>query len=91
MARDLGAPADLPSDAVAEALLQACEEALDRVLRSADGERETALDLLSADAYVTYAFEAAADDPSRLPALAERAMRRIADRAAPHLTAIERP
>jgi hypothetical protein len=91
MARDLGAAADGSADAVAEALLQACEGALDRVLRSADAERETALDLLSADAYVTYAFEAAADDPSRIAALAEQAMRRIADRAAPHLPPIERP
>ncbi len=40
--------------------------------------RDHALDLLAADALVTYAFEAAADDPERLVARADAAMRDIA-------------
>lgn len=84
MARDLDAGGDAPTD-IAQAFMNACEAALDRVLDSADASRETALDLLSADAYVTYAFEAAAEDPGRVLVLADQAMRRISDRAAAHL------
>jgi len=40
--------------------------------------RAHALDVLSADALLTYAFEAAADEPSRLTARADLAMQRIA-------------
>lgn len=40
-------------------------------------ERDQALDLLAADALVTYAFEAASDAPERIAAQAERAMERI--------------
>ena len=40
------------------------------------GGRELALDLLAADAFVTYAFEAQAEaDPARLAPLAERVAR----------------
>jgi hypothetical protein len=69
--------ADLPA---AEALLRAGETLLAAVLGSGDGEgREVALDLLAADACVTWAFEAAADEPGTLPARAEAAMRRITE------------
>lgn len=70
-------PASTP---VAEALLRAGEVLLDAVLRAASGEgRGVALDLLAADACVTWAFEAAADAPGTLGARAEAAMRRIAE------------
>ena len=49
-----------------------------RLLREAATTRESALDLLAADALVTYAFEAAADEPDTLPARVERATARIA-------------
>jgi len=62
----------------AEALIAASEALLARVLAGEDKSRATALDLLAADACVTYAFEAAADDPASIGALAERAMHRVA-------------
>jgi hypothetical protein len=65
---------------VAEALTQAGETLLRAVLdRPPEQAREGALDLLAADACVTWAFEAAADDPSTLPARAQEAMQRIAE------------
>lgn len=46
---------------------------LDRVAAQRDGGRELALDLLAADAFVTYAFEAQAEaEVAGLAALAER-------------------
>ena len=46
---------------------------LERVLARPDGGRELALDLLAADALVTYAFEAQAEQDTRgLVALAQR-------------------
>lgn len=62
------------------AWLAAAEAVLARVL--ADGatgtrSRDAALDLLAADALVTYAFEAAADAPARLPAVARDAIARL--------------
>jgi hypothetical protein len=43
-----------------------------------DATRESALDLLAADALVTYAFEAAAESPAGLASRATAAMHRIA-------------
>lgn len=64
---------------VADALVAAAESLLDGALGERAGEaREAALDLLAADACVTWAFEAAADAPSTLGARAEDAMRRLA-------------
>jgi hypothetical protein len=40
--------------------------------------RDHALDLLTADALITYAFEAAAEEPEQLVARADAAMHRIA-------------
>jgi hypothetical protein len=68
--------------ALPDALLAAGEQLLQRVLSASAKRRETAVDLLAADACVTYAFEAAADHPERLVALAERSMKRIAQLAA---------
>jgi len=63
----------------ADALLNAGELLVRTVLGSgADESRAVALDLLAADACVTWAFEAAADEPASLPVRAEAAMQRIA-------------
>ena len=47
-----------------------------------DAGREVALDLLAADALMTYAFEAAAQDPLTLSAVAKGAMWRVGEVAA---------
>ena len=63
---------------VAEALLDAADALLRLVLREGDDPaRERALDLLAADACVTWAFEAAADDPDTLGARARETMQRL--------------
>jgi hypothetical protein len=46
--------------------------------------RASALDLLAVDAIVTYAFEAAADEPGRLERRASDALARIAALAEPY-------
>lgn len=46
---------------------------------ASDAGRARALDLLAADACVTWAFEAAADSPALLGAQAEQAMRALAE------------
>ncbi len=67
-----------PAAEVPEACLTAGERLLDNLLQSGSTSRATALDLLAVDALVTYAFEAAADDPTRIVARATAAMQRIA-------------
>jgi hypothetical protein len=62
---------------VAEALLQAGEQLMQDVLAAAPKDRHAALDLLAADACVTYAFEAAADAPEFMRERADEAMERI--------------
>ncbi len=70
-------------------LIDACDGALTGVLekgevgRAAVGGDHHAMAnaLLAADAFVTWAFEAAADDPATISARADAAMRRISDRA----------
>jgi hypothetical protein len=62
------APEPLP-----EHLARLGRELVARVLRRPDGGRELALDLLAADAFVTYTFEAQAElDPDGLAGLARR-------------------
>jgi hypothetical protein len=73
----LNAP-HLAGGEVAPALLDAGKALLAGILQSGSTQRDAALDLLSADALVTYAFEAAADDPTTLDARAADAMRAIA-------------
>jgi hypothetical protein len=76
---ELVAPwAELPLSEVPEACLEAGERLLDALLASGSTSRATALDLLAVDALVTYAFQAAADDPRRLEERSARAMARIA-------------
>ena len=70
-------PAPLPDVALGAALAL-----LDGLLGRADSSRAGALELLAADALMTYAFEAAAEDPERLEELAARAMQDIAGAAA---------
>jgi hypothetical protein len=64
--------------ATAEACLRAAERLVTELLRGECASRESALDLLAADALVTYAFEAAAEAPATLAATATAAMERIA-------------
>lgn len=74
LAQDVSRPAsDVP-----EVCLAAGERLLDALLQSGSTSRATALDLLAVDALVTYAFEAAADDPALIEARATAAMQRIA-------------
>jgi hypothetical protein len=58
--------------------LDAGERLLDALLNAGTTSRATALDLLAVDALITYAFQAAADDPARLEQRAAMAMARIA-------------
>ena len=66
-------------------LMDAADGALCRVLDAGTARRERALDLLAADAFVTWAFEAASDDPATISQRAEEAMKRISMRARPYL------
>jgi uncharacterized membrane protein len=54
------------------------EQLLAKVLRDGCTDRDAALDLLTADALVTYAFEEAGASPRELDARASAAMARIA-------------
>jgi hypothetical protein len=64
--------------AAADALARAGHDLLAAQLAAGATARDAALDLLTADALVTYAFEAAADDPATLDARAATTMRMIA-------------
>jgi hypothetical protein len=66
------------ADAASEACLHAAERVVTELLRGDCASRESALDLLVADALVTYAFEAAAETPATLAGTATAAMERIA-------------
>ena len=68
-------------------LMNACDGALHRVLESGAVKREVAHELLAADAFVTYAFEAAANEPSTIAARADAAMKRISNNAVSYLNA----
>ena len=70
----------LQSDAThaASACLRAGEQLTRELLRENATSRESALDLLAADALVTYAFEAASERPGALAAQCHEAMGRIA-------------
>lgn len=64
---------DAPGLSLPEHLARLGAQALRRVSGDPDGGRDLALDLLAADAFVTYAFEAQAEtDVTGLAALAER-------------------
>jgi hypothetical protein len=74
LGRDLLADAD----DVAEVLLAAGERLVRSLLGDEATSRASALDLLAADALVTYAFEAASERPAELSSRAATAMARIA-------------
>jgi hypothetical protein len=67
------APAETP-----ESYLAAGERLLRQLLSGDCSSRDCALDLLAADALVTYAFELAANDPSRIGERAQQATVRLA-------------
>jgi hypothetical protein len=71
---------------VPTALMAAGQELLSTILASGSTQRDAALDLLTADALVTYAFEAAADDPATLDARAADAMRAMSTIVDSHAT-----
>ena len=73
----LGARAGEPAVDMGDVLLCAGEALLARLLSEGRTDRQTALDLLAADAFVTYAFEAASDEPARITERAQRAMAQI--------------
>lgn len=73
-----------PDDVTPEAYVEAAERLLAALLEQGCVSRENALDLLVADALVTYAFEAASDEtPAAFIRRAHNAMVRIAAFAAP--------
>jgi hypothetical protein len=63
---------------VPDVCLGAAERLVELLLRADCTSRESALDLLTADALVTYAFEAAGEAPADLARRAADAMTRIA-------------
>jgi hypothetical protein len=66
-----------PAANAAEVCLEACESLLADVAGRTSQGRESALDLLAADALATYALEAAADTPATLEARALDALKRL--------------
>ena len=74
----LNAASATPDAPVARALLDAGQTLLSTILGSGSTQRDAALDLLAADALVTYAFEAAAEEPAMIDVRAAAAMRAIA-------------
>jgi hypothetical protein len=76
--RALGPALASHRDSASDACLRASEDLVEQLLRGDCTSRDSALDLLTADALVTYAFEAAAELPGGLAERATGAMRRIA-------------
>jgi hypothetical protein len=70
------------SDDCSAACASAGESLLKDLLARAETGRESALDLLTVDALLTYAFEACAESPEQIEARALDAMRRLAAAAA---------
>ena len=77
----LGAEGNESGADVANVCLAAGEKLVADLLARDCTHRESASDLLAADALVTYAFEAAGQEPATLVSRAEGAMRRIATMA----------
>lgn len=74
----LGKSLGEPSHRIPHVLLRAAEGLVTTLRASRSTSRDSALDLLTADALVTYAFEAASESPHDLEERASEAMRRIA-------------
>ena len=77
----LGARRDAPETELPEQCVDAAEALLRDLLARPSAGRESALDLLAVDALVTYAFEAAADQPDLLEHRANAAARALANTA----------
>jgi hypothetical protein len=84
---ELGDALLLDAREMPDACLRAAERLLEGLLRRGGTSRESAFDLLTADALVTYAFEAASESPADLVARASAAMVRIASLGATQLPA----
>ena len=67
-----------------EDLVASAEDAMRTLLSDGCLTRSSALDLLAIDALITYAFEAAADEPERLEMRAKRALASIAALTEPY-------
>ena len=65
---------DDPIDTATETLLARAERVLRELVARPSAGRESALDLLTVDALVTFAFEAASANPDLLPARTTDAM-----------------
>ena len=65
---------DCDAGEASERCVVAAAQLLQHLLTRPSTGRESALDLLTVDALVTYAFEAAAIDPTTLPRRADAAM-----------------
>lgn len=74
----LGERCNADASAASELCIVAANELLRDLLSRPSAGRESALELLTVDALVTYAFEAASDDASSLTARAGQAMTRLA-------------
>jgi hypothetical protein len=74
----LGGATDSPLAEMPERCVEAAERMLNDLVARPSSGRESALDLLTVDALVTYAFEAASESPDTLAVRAEDAMRRLA-------------
>jgi hypothetical protein len=74
----LGERGGADASATPDICIAAAEGLLRELLTRPTAGRESALDLLTVDALVTYAFEAASDDPPSLATVAAQAMTRLA-------------
>lgn len=74
----LGGELAAPRAEISDRCFEAAERLLTTLVDSAGTSRAAALDLLAADALVTYAFEAGSEDASDFEERARRAMHRIA-------------
>jgi hypothetical protein len=74
----LGTAANEDARLAADRCVDTAVRVVAHLLRDRRTARESAADLLAADALVTYAFEAAGDDPGRLVDRAQSAMVRLA-------------
>ena len=74
----LGAAIDGESATATSACLAAAQRLVEDLMLRDCTSRESALDLLAADALVTYAFEAAGESPGDLETRAREALQRIA-------------
>lgn len=73
---------DEPFECAADVLLECAARQLAELVALPAAGRESALDLLTVDALVTYALEAASANPSSLSSHATAAMRRLGGLAA---------